>query len=329
MKAAWYSRNGDANDVLQVGELPTPEPGPGEVRVRLLTSGVNPSDVKSRRAKAVTDPLIVPHSDGAGIIDRAGAGVPAARVGERVWVWNGQWQRPLGTACEYIALPEAQAVRLPEQTDFAAGACFGIPALTAIQAVTWAERLVGDLRGQSVLVTGASSAVGHYITQLVTQAGGRVIGTVGSPVKAAHAQAAGMQEAIFYKTEPVAERVKALTGGQGVSVIIDMDFSSTAPLVAAGALKAHGTVVCYGSNAPEVPVNFRALLFASITLKFFLVYDLTPQDRAWGLARLTELLQAGQLQHSIGPRFALAHMVQAHEAVEGGQALGNVVVDLV
>jgi NADPH2:quinone reductase len=126
----------------------------------------------------------------------------------------------------------------------------------------------------------------------------------------------------------VAERVKALTNGQGVSVIIDMDFSSTAQLVAAGALKAHGTVVCYGSNAPEVPVNFRALLFGSITLKFFLVYDLTPEDRAWGLARLTELLQTGQLQHSIGPRFALAQMVQAHEAVEGGQALGNVVVDL-
>lgn len=324
MRAAWYSHNGEAKDVIVVGEMPTPEPGPGEVRVRLHTSGVNPSDVKSRRARPLTDPRIVPHSDGAGVIDAVGAGVAASRVGERVWIWNGQWARPLGTASEWMVLPSAQAVWLPDGTDFAAGACLGIPALTALQAV----RLAGDLKDKTVLVTGASSAVGHYITQLVTQAGGRVIGTVGSPVKAAHAQAAGMQEAIFYKTEPVAERVKALTNGQGVSVIIDMDFSSTAQLVAAGALKAHGTVVCYGSNAPEVPVNFRALLFGSITLKFFLVYDLTPEDRAWGLARLTELLQAGQLQHSIGPRFALAQMVQAHEAVEGGQALGNVVVDL-
>lgn len=324
MRAAWYSHNGEAKDVIVVGEMPTPEPGPGEVRVRLHTSGVNPSDVKSRRARPLTDPRIVPHSDGAGVIDAVGAGVAASRVGERVWIWNGQWARPLGTASEWMVLPSAQAVWLPDGTDFAAGACLGIPALTALQAV----RLAGDLKDKTVLVTGASSAVGHYITQLVTQAGGRVIGTVGSPVKAAHAQAAGMQEAIFYKTEPVAERVKALTNGQGVSVIIDMDFSSTAQLVAAGALKAHGTVVCYGSNAPEVPVNFRALLFGSITLKFFLVYDLTPEDRAWGLARLTELLQTGQLQHSIGPRFALAQMVQAHEAVEGGQALGNVVVDL-
>ncbi len=325
MRAAWYSHNGEAQDVIVVGEMPMPEPGPGEVRVRLHTSGVNPSDVKSRRARPLTDPRIVPHSDGAGVIDAVGAGVQASRVGERVWIWNGQWARPLGTASEWMVLPSAQAVVLPQNTDFAAGACLGIPALTAIQAV----HLAGDLKDKAVLVTGASSAVGHYITQLVTLAGGRVIGTVGSPLKAEHAQAAGMREAIFYKTEPVAERVKALTQGLGVSVIIDMDFASTAQLVAAGALQAHGTVVCYGSNAPEVPVNFRALLFGSITLKFFLVYDLTPQDRAWGLQRLTELLQAGQLQHSIGPRFALEQLVQAHETVEAGQALGNVVVDLI
>jgi NADPH2:quinone reductase len=324
MRAAWYSHNGEAKDVIVLGEMPTPEPGPGEVRVRLHTSGVNPSDVKSRRARPLSDPRIVPHSDGAGVIDAVGTGVDTGRVGERVWIWNGQWARPMGTASEWMVLPSGQAVVLPANTDFAAGACLGIPALTAIQAV----HLAGELKDKTVLVTGASSAVGHYITQLVTLAGGRVIGTVGSPAKAEHAKAVGMTEAIFYKTEPVAERVKALTGGKGVSVIIDMDFASTAQLVAAGALAPHGTVVCYGSNAPEVAVNFRALLFGSITLKFFLVYDLTPADRAFGLQRLTELLQAGQLQHSIGRRFSLAQLVQAHETVEAGQALGNVVVDL-
>ena len=327
MKAAWYSRNGQAHEVLQLGELPTPEPGPGEVRVRLLTSGVNPSDVKSRRAKAVTDPLIVPHSDGAGIIDRVGAGVSAARVGERVWVWNGQWQRALGTACEYITLPEAQAVRLPEQTDFAAGACLGIPALTAIQAVTWAERMAGDLRGQSVLVTGASSAVGHYITQLVTLVGGRVIGTVGSEAKAAHARAAGMQEAVFYKTESVPECVKAFTQGRGVSVIIDMDFSSTAGW-AAEALQPHGQVVCYGSNALQQTFEYRPWLFSSLGVKFFLVYELTPADRVQAIARLDALLEQGALQHTIGPRFGLDDLVLAHQAVEAGQSIGNVVVDI-
>lgn len=328
MKAAWYTQNGEAQDVMLVGELSTPSPQPGEVLVRLATSGVNPSDVKSRRARPVNDPLIVPHSDGAGVIEAVGAGVPAARVGERVWIWNGQWQRPLGTCAEYIALPAAQAVALPEGVDFAAGACMGIPGLTAVQAVILAERLAGDLRGQTVLVTGASSAVGHYITQMVTLAGGRVIGTVGSEVKAAHARTAGMQEAIFYKTESVPERVKALTNGRGADVIIDMDFSTTARWAAEGALAPHCQVVCYGSNALEVPLPFRPWLYQSIGVKFFLVYDLTPADRRVAVQRLSDMLVANQLQHSIGARFTLNQVAQAHRTVEAGQTVGNVVIDL-
>jgi NADPH2:quinone reductase len=328
MKAAWYSRNGEAQDVMQVGELPTPSPQPGEVLVRLATSGVNPSDVKSRRARPLSDPLIVPHSDGAGVIEAVGAGVSASRVDERVWVWNGQWQRPMGTCAQYIALPAAQAVALPEGTDFAAGACMGIPGLTAVQAVILAERLGGDLRGQNILVTGASSAVGHYITQMVTQAGGRVIGTVGSQAKAEHARSAGMQEAVFYKTESVPERVKAFTQGRGADVIIDMDFSTTAAWAAEGALAPHGQVVCYGSNALEVPLPFRPWLFQSMGVKFFLVYDLTAADRLAAVARLSGMLVAGQLQHSIGARYALDQVALAHRTVEAGQTVGNVVIDL-
>jgi NADPH:quinone reductase len=323
MRAAWYLKNGEAKDVMVVGDAPTPQAGAGEVLVRLATSGVNPSDVKSRRARPLSG-MIVPHSDGAGVIEAVGAGVPAGRIGERVWIWNGQWSRPMGTAAQFIALPSAQAVTLPEGTDFAAGACFGIPALTALQAV----HLAGDLQGQKVLVTGASSAVGHYVSQLVTLAGGHVIGTVGSPAKAGHAEAAGMKDAIFYKTEPVTERVKALTGGRGVPVIIDMDFASTASVVAQGGLAPHGRVVCYGSNAPDVALNFRAMLFGSVSLKFFLVYDLTPDDRQRACDRLTALLRAQQLSHTIGQRFTLDQVVQAHEVVEAGQAIGNVVIDL-
>lgn len=328
MKAAWYSRNGEAQDVMQVGELPTPSPQAGEVLVRLATSGVNPSDVKSRRARPLSDPLIVPHSDGAGVIEAVGEGVPASRLGERVWVWNGQWQRPWGTCAQYIALPAAQAVALPDGTDFAAGACMGIPGLTAVQAVILAERLAGDLAGQNVLVTGASSAVGHYITQMVSQAGGRVLGTVGSEAKALHARAAGMQEAIFYKTEPVPARVKALTQGRGADVIIDMDFSTTAGWAAEGALAPHGQVVCYGSNALEVALPFRPWLFQSMGVKFFLVYDLTPADRQKAVARLSQMLAEGRLQHSIGARFALEQVAQAHRTVEAGQTVGNVVIGL-
>jgi NADPH2:quinone reductase len=328
MKAAWYTHNGEALDVMQVGELPTPTAQAGEVLVRLFTSGVNPSDVKSRRARPFKDPLIVPHSDGAGVIEAVGAGVSADRVGQRVWVWNGQWQRALGTCAQYMALPDAQAVVLPDETDFAAGACMGIPGLTAVQAVILAERLAGDLRGQTVLVTGASSAVGHYITQMVCLAGGRVIGTVGSEAKAAHARAAGMQEAVFYKTESVPERVKELTQGRGADIVIDMDFSTTARWAAEGALAAHGQVVCYGSNALDVALPFRPWLFQSMGVKFFLAYDLTPADRQRALARLSLMLAQNQLQHSIGALFSLEQVARAHQTVEAGQTVGNVVVDL-
>ena len=328
MRATWYSQNGEAQDVMQVGDLAQPSPQAGEVLVRLATSGVNPSDVKSRRARPVTDGLIVPHSDGAGVVEAVGAGVAASRVGQRVWVWNGQWQRNLGTCAEYIALPEAQAVALPEGVDFAAGACMGIPGLTAVQSVILAERLAGDLRGQTVLVTGASSAVGHYITQMVTLAGGRAIGTVGSETKAAHARSAGLQEAIFYKTESVPERVKALTQGKGADVIIDMDFASTARWATEGALAPHGQVVCYGSNAVEVALPFRPCLFLSMGVKFFLVYDLTQADRQRAQARLSDMLAKNQLQHCIGARFTLDQIAKAHQTVEAGQTVGNVVVDL-
>ena len=325
MRAAWYSSNGDARDVLVVGDMPDPNAGPGEVRIRLVTSGVNPSDVKSRRARPLTHERIVPHSDGAGEIDQVGAGVSVSRLGERVWTWNAQWQRPMGTAAEFVVLPSAQAVYLPDSTDFEAGACLGIPALTAVQSV----RLSGDVAGKTVLVTGAASAVGHYVVQILTQAGARVLGTVGSPEKARHAQAAGVREAINYKTEPVAERVKDLTDGKGVELVVDMDFSMTSTWLSAAVLAPHGTLVGYGSNvAAELPVNFRSLLWNSLTLKFFLVYDLLPADREAALLQLDGLLRTKQLKHTLGNKFALADIARAHEVVEAGREIGNVVLAL-
>ncbi len=325
MRAAWYTKNGEARDVLIVGDMPTPEPGPGEVRVRLHASGVNPSDVKSRRGRPLPGERVIPHSDGAGIIDMVGAGVDTARVGERVWVWNGQWGRLFGTAADFITLPTAQAVRLPDGVDFAAGACLGIPALTAFQAV----RLLGLKPGQTLLVIGASSAVGHYAAQIAAHQGVTVIGTVGSATKAEHARAAGASATINYKTEDVAGRIKELTQGRGVDGVIDMDFSSTVALLPAGALKPHGTVVSYGSNAMDgVPVPFRELLFHSLTLRFFLVYELLPEDRAVALRGINAMLEAGQLAHSIGARFALGDIIAAHETVEGGAVLGNTVIAL-
>ena len=325
MQAAWYERNGAAAEVMQVGEKPTPEPAAGEVRVKLHYSGVNPSDVKSRMARPLGGPFIIPHSDGAGVIDAVGAGVDASRTGQRIWTWNAQWQRHCGTAAEYVCLPSAQAVELPNGVSFQAGACMGIPGLTALQAV----RIAGDVSNKTVLVTGASSAVGHYVTQMLKRLGACVIGTVGTEAKAAHAQAAGADHCLFYKTDDVVARVKALTGGKGVDTIIDMDFSTTIQWMAQGVMRPHGHLVCYGSNPPaDIPVSFRPMLFNSFTLSFFLVYELTPEDRMACLDALTQMLKHNPLIHTIAAEYSLAQVVQAHEAVESGKLIGNVVVRL-
>lgn len=324
MQAAWYERNGEARDVLTVGEMPMPEPASGEVRVKLRTSGVNPSDVKSRRGRPLIGPRIVPHSDGAGVIDAAGDGVAASRTGERVWIWNGQWKRPFGTAAEFIAAPAHQAVRLPDGVDFATGACLGIPGLTAMHAV----RLLGPVEGKTVLVTGAASAVGHYAVQIAVARGARVIGTA-SAERAAHALSAGAAAVIDYRNEDVAARVKELTGGRGADAVIDMDLSTTAKLLPGGVLAPHGKLVCYGSNVPaEIPVSFPAMLWGSLTLQVFVVYELRAEERRAAVDDLTSMLDAGTLTHTIGARFPLAEIAAAHEAVEGGRVTGNVILEI-
>ena len=191
MLAAFYTRTGPAREVLDVGEIETPEAGPGEVRVRLATSGVNPSDVKTRggvRSRDLPFPRIVPHSDGAGVIDQVGDGVPPGRLGERVWVWNAAWGRPSGTAAQFVVLPAQQAVPLPANTSFEAGACLGIPALTAYHAI----HCNGGVAGKTVLVAGGAGAVGHYAIQFAKIAGAScVIATVSGTAKAALARDAG------------------------------------------------------------------------------------------------------------------------------------------
>ena len=321
MKAAWYTKNGAACDVLVVGDLPKPKPGPGEVLVKISRSGVNPSDVKSRNGRPLSAELIVPHSDGGGVIHDVGAGVPQERVGQPVWIWNGQWQRPMGTAAEFIALPQSQAVALPKGIDFDVAACLGIPVLTALQAV----RLVGPLKAKTLLVTGAGSVVGNYVTQLAVQRGATVIGTAGSAQRNSNAVDAGAAHVLDYKVENVAERLKQITGGCGVDAIVDMDFASTAALLGQGALKAHGTLVTYGSNnVAATPVDFRAMLWGSLSIKAFLVYNLELPDRESLTTELTTLLELKSLIHKIGATFSLDEIARAHETIEAGTNIGSV-----
>ena len=324
MQSAFYVKQGPAREVLQVGEQPTPEPGPGEVRVHLKTSGVNPSDWKSRsgRTASMSAPLIIPHSDGAGDIDRVGPGV-ANRVGERVWIWNGQWRRPHGTAAEYIVLPSAQAVPLPERISYAEGACFGIPALTALQAVRLAELSPTS----TVMIVGGAGSVAHYAIQFAKMRGARIITTVSGPEKEVHARRVGADEVINYRTENVGQRIKTLTNGLGVGAVIELDLSTNGkdyPNI----LRRHATVVVYGMSSSESMLPTLWLMRNSITLRLFLVYDLSAADRDACLAELGALLESNRLMHTVGRRLPLHDIALAHELSERGEIIGNIVLGI-
>ena len=324
MKAAWYERNGAARDVLVVGTLPDPHPGPGEVRVRLAASGVNPSDVKSRAGRPLVGPRVVPHSDGAGVIDEIGTGVAASRIGERVWIWNGQWKRPFGTAAEYIVLPAEQAVPLPEGTGFAEGACLGIPALTALRAMT----TDGDVAGKTVLVTGGAGAVGAYALQFARLLGaGRIITTVSSPEKAALATALGAHDVIDYRQEDVAERIAALTGGAGVDRVVEVDAATNGTLLPS-IIARDGLCVVYGSSRQDVQFNFSPMINSGAAVRFFIVYELAPPVRRDLVRALNAYLAAGLLTHHLARDYSLKDIAAAHEAVESGKVIGNISIRL-
>jgi NADPH2:quinone reductase len=327
MQAAYYEATGPARTVLTLGELPDPEPAAGEVRVRLKASGVNPSDVKSRaglRSKTMPFARVVPHSDGAGVIDRVGAGVPPSRIGERVWVWNAAWGRSNGTAAEYVALPAQQAVPLPASVSFEAGACFGIPALTALHAVQG----FGGVEGKNVLVAGGAGAVGHYAIQFARLLGARqVIATVSSETKARLAREAGADAVVDYKHQDVAAQVRTLTAGLGADRVIEVDVAANGKLDA-DLLRPGGEGVVYGSGAGEFSLPFFPLIAKNLTLHFFIVYQLGGEERMRAHATLARLLGEGRLAHNVAQRLPLSQIVQAHEMVEAGQVLGNVVVTI-
>jgi NADPH2:quinone reductase len=327
MLAAFYDRVGPARDVLSVAEIETPKVRPGEVRVRLVTSGVNPSDVKTRggvRSRELPFPRIVPHSDGAGVIDQVGDGVPSSRIGQRVWVWNAAWARPFGTAAEFVVLPAEQAVPLPAAIGFDEGACLGIPALTAYHAV----HSNGGVAGKSVLVAGGAGAVGHYAVQFAKLACAKLVAaTVSNDAKAALARTAGADVTINYRTDDVGQRCAELTAGTGVDRIIELDLAANLKSDLA-AVRQDGEITVYGSGAPEIPVPFFASALKNVRYQFFIVYKLSTADRAKDVAGLSALLDRGQLQHNIAARLPLASAAEAHELVESGRAVGNVVLEI-
>ncbi|OZI37589.1 hypothetical protein CAL29_04080 [Bordetella genomosp. 10] len=345
MRAAYYETQGPARAVLRVGDLPSEDPGPGMLRVRIAASGINPSDVKARGGNSPRPqpwPRVIPHHDGAGTVEAVGPGVDPARVGQRVWLYECQLDRAGGTAAEWTTVPEALAVPLPGNVSFEVGAALGVPALTA-----WfcADR-AGAAPGRDILVHGAVGAVGFYAAQMARLRGARVLGTVSNDSQAAVAQAAGIATVRRGADLPLHARewlaAQAPDGGarpgpadgatgnaatyRGFDGIVDLDFAAN--LAADVELAAvNGRLAVYASDTnlePAFPV--RALMRRNLQVAFLLIYTLPAAEKRRAIADLTAWLAADALRHPAIHAYPLDDIASAHEAVETRRHVGKVVV---
>jgi NADPH:quinone reductase len=259
-----------------------------------------------------------------GVVDAVGTDVDPGRVGQRVWLWNAGWGRPDGTAAGFVVLPQHQAVALPDDVPGDVGACLGIPALTAAHAVM----TDGGVKGQRVLVAGGAGAVGHYAVQFARLLGARqVIATVSSPAKAELARAAGADVVIDYRGENVVDRVREETGGVGIDRVIEVDIAANGA-VDMEVVRPGGMWVVYGSGARQFTLPFFPMISRNVLVRFFIVYNLSAFDRQLATAFLDDCLRRDLLQHNIAARLPLASVAQAHELVESGKVIGNVVVSI-
>lgn len=316
MRAVWYDTTGPARQVLQCGTLATPVPGPGQVRVRVQWSGVNPTDIKRRdgRSGPKGSDRIVPHMDGSGLIDAVGPGVDPARVGQPVWLHRAAWQSPWGTCAEHTVIRQDRAVPLPSGMDLRIGATLGVPALTAHRAVFG----FGPVRGKTVLVPGGAGAVGFYAIQLARWGGATVVATASSDAKAQEAIRAGAQAVINYRSEDFVRRVMALTDGAGVDHLVEVDFGTNLPITVQ-LMKSQGTVAAYGSTGEPSPVvPFHAMQRRSLTVMFIALFSLPEALERQASADVCDWLASGALVPPRYQEFTLEQAVAAHEAVERG-----------
>ncbi|WP_127354049.1 NADPH:quinone reductase [Actinacidiphila soli] len=336
MKAIVYSDAGGP-EVLTLTERPVPDPGPGEVRVQVHVSGVNPTDWKMRSG-GVTEGISeqVPNQDGAGVIDAVGPGVDAARVGERVWIWEAAWQRPDGTAQEYVVLPERQAVTLPDRASFDLGAALGIPALTAHRALTVSEGgpgqlAPGALAGKTVLVAGGAGAVGNAAIQLARWAGALVITTVSGPRKAELAEAAGAHHVVNYHTDDAAAVIRVIAP-HGVDIIVEVAPAVNAALDRAVAAP-HAVIAFYAANGGlDLTFPIREAMTANVRWQGIFVYTIPKTAKDDAIAGVRAAIGDGALR--VGEdaglplhRFPIERAGEAHAAVEN-DAVGKVLIDV-
>ena len=327
MRTAWFEEFGAASDVLNVGELETPVAGPGEVLVRVHTSGINPSDVKKRAGSfpdLLVGGLVVPNSDGAGIIEAVGEGVDKSRVGERVWVFQAQYGRRFGTAAEYVAISSNCAPRLSKNAEFDVGACLGIPVMTAHRAV-FADGAVED---QIVLVTGGAGRVGHFAVQWASRAGATVIATASNPEDTETCKIAGAHHVVNHRDEDFAASVLDASGGKLIDRVVDVEFGANLP-VSVEVLKISGTIATYASvQVPEPRLPFFQMMYKDLTIHMIIVYAMPDSAKDHAIADISKALADGWLQCRIAETLPLDEIAIGNEIVEQGACRGAVILTI-
>jgi NADPH2:quinone reductase len=338
VRAITYRQTGDP-DVLTLDDRPQADPGPGEVRVRIHRSGVNPTDWKSRRGGrpgSAVEPPQVPNQDGSGVVDAVGAGVENALLGLRVWIWEAAYQRSEGTAQEYALVPAHQVAHLPDTASFDLGASLGVPFLTAHRALTVTEggplRLgPGTLQGRGVLVAGGAGAVGNASIQLARWSDATVIATVSSPEKANLAARAGADHVIDYTRQDVVAEVRRIVP-DGVGTIVEVAAAANAQ-IDAGVIGLHGSVAVYADDGgAPLTLPVRPLMVPNARWQFVLVYTAPADWKRRAVADISAAVLDGAARVGEGAGLPLHHFplertAEAHAAVEAG-AIGKVLVDV-
>jgi NADPH:quinone reductase len=325
MRAAYYEKQGPAHEVIQVGEVQTPEPGPGEVRVRVAVSGVHIGDVGKRRGywgSTMSYPRVIPHGDGAGIIDAVGPTVDPQRVGERVWVYLAQSYRPFGTAAEYTVVPSEHAVRLPDEIEWEHAAVVGIPGITGHRAVFAS----GPVEGQTIIVTGPLGGVGRAALASARRGGATVIATVRHATQVDEVLAAGAHHVVVLGGADPAQQILAIAP-DGVDRVAEIDLAGNAGLDVE-VLKVGGTIVTYATSNPDASLPYWRLAFQNITIQFLSNDDFPEQANEDAARDLTAALAAGDLRYPIAARFPLEQTADAQDAVERTGSAGRVVVEI-
>lgn len=327
MKAAWFEKFGTAAETIIIGEQPKPVPGDGEVLIKLKTTGVNPSDVKKRMGafpNLLDTGHVIPHSDGAGVIEAVGEGVSESRIGERVWVYQAQYARMLGTAAEYVSIDASRAAKLPDNTSFAIGACLGIPAMTAHRVVM----SDGDLTGQTVLITGGAGRVGYYAIQWAKIAGAKVITTASNPTDKATCLEAGADFVVNHRVENWGDDVQKVNSGEKVDRVIDVEFGFNLPEVLK-CIRTGGIIATYGNTQIKEPkIPFFQMMFMDLTIKMTIVYAMPEVAKQQAIDDIYNALSANKLKHRVTHLLPFEEMAKSHELIEQSNLRGCVVVDI-